>query len=170
DFREDALLGLLHAGDHLLAGGAARKFVGFGQQGALAGHFAHGARKEIVVGKPGNDLLGGQSFGNRHGMLYHLAVDHGADDVAQAGVLLKRVFAGLEFGARLQCKHSTDERPAVVVDHAVLLQDVGDVGHSRARWNDDDLVLLQRAGSLELLLAVEVGAASADHQDQHNGD
>ena len=31
------------------------------------------------------------------GVLHHLAFDHGADDVAQAGVLLKLIFAGLEF-------------------------------------------------------------------------
>ena len=112
DFRQHALLGLLHALDHLLARGAARKFVGFRQQGAFARYFADGARKDIVVGKPADDLFGGQPFGNRDGMLHHLAFDDGADDVAQAGVLLKRIFAGLEFGARLQREHAADEGPA----------------------------------------------------------
>ena len=44
-----------------------------------------------------------------------------------------RVFAGLEFGARLQRKHAADERPAIVVDHAFTLQHIGNVGHSGAR-------------------------------------
>ncbi len=41
DLRQHPLLGLLHALDHLLARGAAREFVGFRQQRALARHFAH---------------------------------------------------------------------------------------------------------------------------------
>src|ERR1700737_3333553 len=42
DFHQRALLRLLHARNHLFAGGAAREFVGFRQQRALARHFADG--------------------------------------------------------------------------------------------------------------------------------
>ena len=170
DFRKHAFLRLLHALDYLVARGAARKFVGFRQQRALARHLLYRARKDIVVRKPGRDLFGGQAFGNRDGVLHYLAFDHDADDIAQTGVLLKCVFAGLEFGARLQRKHAADERPAIVVDHAFTLQDIGNVGHSGARRNIDDLVFLQRAGRLDLLFAVNICGAHADHRDQHDGD
>ena len=96
-------------------------------------------------------------------MLDHLAFDDGANDIAQAGVLLKRVFAGLELRARLQRKNAADERPAIIIDHAFALQNIGNVGHSRARRNVDDLVVLQRSRGLELLFAVDVYTARADH-------
>ena len=104
------------------------------------------------------------------GVLHHLALDHGADDVAQAGILLKQIFAGLELRACLQREHGADERPAIIVDDAFALQRIGDVGHSGARGNVDDLVLLQRTGRLDLLPAVEISAADADHQHQNEGD
>jgi len=42
------------------------------------------------------------------------------------GALLKCVFACLSSGA-LHRKHAANERPAIVVDHAFTLQDIGDV-------------------------------------------
>ena len=105
-----------------------------------------------------------------HGMLHHLALDNGADDIAQTGVLLKRIFAGLQIGARLQREHAADKRPAIVVDHAFALENIGNIGHSGPGRNVDDLVFLQRARRLDLLLAVDIDAAGAEHHDQHDGD
>ncbi len=169
-FRDNALLRLLHPRDHLVAGGAAREFVGLRQQRALARYFMHRAREDVVVGEPADDLFRGQAFGNRDRVLHHLAVDDGADDIAQAGILLELIFAGLEIGARLQREYGADERPAVIVDHAFALQGVGDVAHAGARRDVDDLVLLQRTGRLQLLLAVVIGAGGAEHCHQQDGD
>src|ERR1700722_9220480 len=49
DFREHALLRLLHARNHLIARGAAWELVGFRQQCTLAGNFADGASENIVI-------------------------------------------------------------------------------------------------------------------------
>jgi hypothetical protein len=103
-------------------------------------------------------------------VLDHLALDHGADDIAQAGVLLKGIFPGLQFRARLQRKHAADECPAIIVDHALALQDVGNIGHAGAGRNVDDLVRRQWPWGLDLLFAVEIRAAAAEHRDQHEGD
>ena len=166
DFGERAFLRLLHALDHLVARGAAREFIGLRQQRALARDFAYRACKNIIVGKPRHDLLRRQSFGDRDRVLDHFALDDGADDVAQAGALLERIFARFQFGACLHRQHRADERPTVVVDHALALQHVGDIGHSGPRRNVDDLVLLQRTRRFQLLSAVVVGSAGADHPDQ----
>src|SRR5690242_17698103 len=103
-------------------------------------------------------------------MLNNFTFDHSADDVPQARVLLKQIFAGLELRTRLERKHPSDERPTIVVDHPFTLQNVGNIGHPGPRRNVDDLVLLQRARRLDLLLAVNVDAANADHQDQYDGE
>ena len=103
-------------------------------------------------------------------MLDYLALDDGADHVAQAGILLKRVLAGLELGPRFQRNDAADESPAIVVDHAFTLQDIGDIGHAGARGNIDDLVFLQRAPGFDLLLAVDVHRTGAEQQGQHDGD
>ena len=149
DFRQHPLLGLLHALDHLLARGAAREFVGFRQQCAFARQFLQRAREQIVVGQPRHDLFGGQAFGNSDAVLHHLAFDDGGDDVAQAGMLLERIFARLEVGTRLQRKHAADEYPMIDVDHALALQRVGDVALAGALRNIDDLVFLQRTLRLQ---------------------
>ena len=170
DFAEHPLLRLLHALDHLLAGGAARKLVGLRQQRSFARNFANAAGEDLILRQPRHDLLGGQPFRNGHRVLHHLAFDDGGDHVAQAGVLLERVFAGLEIGARLQRDHAADEPPAVDVGDAFAAQNVGDVGDAGALRNVDDLVVPQRTGRLDLLLAVDVESAGADHQHQQPGD
>src|SRR5204863_3963764 len=131
---------------------------------------AHRTRKDIVLGEPRHNLFGGQPFGNGDGMLNDLAFDDGGNDVAQARVFLESIFAGLEVGARLQGQHRADKGPAIVLDDALAYQDVGDVTHSRARWNVDGLVLPQWTCRFDLLLAVEVTAAHRDHQHQHDRD
>src|SRR5215210_5698269 len=103
-------------------------------------------------------------------MLHHLAFDYGCDHVAQAGVLLKQVFAGLEFRASLQRKYRADKGPAIVVDNAFTLQGIGNIGHSRTGRNIDDPFLTQGAGSLDLLFAVDVCGAGSEHQYQYKRD
>jgi len=115
-------------------------------------------------------LFGSQPLGNGDGMLHHLALDDGADDIAKAGVLLERIFTGLQIRPGPQRKHAADKGPAVVVDHSLALQDVGDVGHAGTRRNVDHLVLLQRSRRFDLLLAVDVEAAAADHGNQDDGE
>ena len=103
-------------------------------------------------------------------MLHHLALDDGADDIAQACVLLERIFTGLQIGAGLQRKNAADKCPAIVVDHALALQNVGDIGHAGSRRNVDYLVFLQRSWRLDLLLAVDINRTGANHRDQDDGD
>src|SRR6202000_627239 len=76
------------------------------------------------------------------------------------------IFAWLQFRTRLQRDDRTEESPAVDVDHAFTLQDLGDVEGYGTRGNHDRLVLLQRSRSLQGLLAVIIGGAGAEHSDQ----
>ena len=130
----------------------------------------NGAREDVVIRQSGHDLFGSQAFGNSDGVLHHLAFDDGADDIAQTGVLLKQVLAGLEFRTRLQGKYGADERPPVAIDHAFTLERIGYVGHSGSGRSIDHLFFLQRAGSFNLLSAVNVRATDTDHDQQHKGE
>ena len=170
DFAQHALLRLLHALDHLVARRAAREFIGLRQQRALARHFAHRTGEDLVVCQTGDDLLGGQAFGNRDGMLHHLALDDGADDVAQIGVLLEQIFAGLQFGAGLEREHRADEHPAAGIDHAFALQLLGDVALAGAGRDVDDLVFREGAGCFQRLPAIDIHAPGPDHRDDDDGD
>src|SRR5262249_28434388 len=60
--------------------------------------------------------------------------------------------AVFELAARLAHPYAADEHPRLI-DHAFALQDVGDIAHAGAARNIHDLVLRQRAGRLEALLA-----------------
>ncbi len=162
---DDATLRLLHALDDLIARGAARKLVGLRQQRALARHVLHRPGEDVVLHQPRDDLLRGQPFGNGERVLHHLAVDQRIDNVAQARRFGEGVFARLQVGARLHREHAGEERPAIVLDHAVALQNLGDVAHPRL-GNVDDLFLGQRPRRIEPLLDVEVAAAGRDHGDE----
>ena len=83
-------------------------------------------------------LLGRQPFGNRERVLHHLVADDRIDHVVHAGVLLERVFARLQLGARLHGNYGAKERPAIVVDHSLALQDIGDVADAGSRGDIDD--------------------------------
>ena len=84
---------LLHALDHLLARHAAGEFVGLRQQRALARDFLDLAGEHVVLQQAGDDLLGGQPFGDGERVLHHLAFDDGVDHVGEARVLGELVFA-----------------------------------------------------------------------------
>src|SRR6185437_946720 len=170
DFREDPFLRLLHALDHLLTAGAARKLVGLRQQRALARNLAHRAREDVVLGQLGQDLLGRQALRNRDGVLHDLAFDDGGDDVAQARVLLEGIFAGLEIGTGLHREHAADEQPRIDVDHAFTLQDVGDIALAGPRRYVHDLVFLERACRFQDLPAIIISDAGADQRQQHDRD
>ena len=170
DLREHPLLGLLHALDHLFARGAAREFVGFRQQRAFARHFPHAPSEDVVVDEPRHDLFGRQALRDSDGVLHHLALDDGGDDIAQAGILLKGIFARLEVGTCLERKHAADECPGIDVDHALAQQHVGDVALAGTRGNVDDLVFPQRARGLQHLPAVIVHRSRPDHQNDQDGD
>ena len=49
DLVQQALLRLLHALNHLLAGDAAREIIGVGQQTAFAGNFLDVAGQDVVL-------------------------------------------------------------------------------------------------------------------------
>ncbi|CEG08267.1 hypothetical protein BN961_01681 [Afipia felis] len=170
DFREQPLLRLLHALDHLLARGAARKLVSVRQQRALARHFAQRAREDVVILQPLNDLFRCQPFRNGEGMLHHLAIDDGADDIRQACILLEQEFARFERGARVERQHAADKGPAIRLDDTLSQQDVANVGHPRAWRNIDDLVGGQRTFRGQHLLAVDVKTARAEDHHQQNRD
>ncbi|AHY51088.1 hypothetical protein BJS_03936 [Bradyrhizobium japonicum SEMIA 5079] len=161
---------LLHALDHLIARGPARELVGLGQQRAFTRQLADAAGEDVVVGQPRHDLLGGQAFRDRDGMLHHLALDDGGDDVAQGGVFLERILTRLEVRARLQRGDAGDEHPGIDVGHAFPVQRLGDVALAGPLRDVDDLVFLQRPRRLEQLPAVIVDAAGAEHGDQQKGD
>ncbi len=80
------------------------------------------------------------------------------------------ILAGLEIGTCLQRKHAADEDPGIDVDHALTLQDVGDIALAGPRRNVDDLVFLQRARRFQGLLAVIIRRCRTDHQDDQEGD
>src|SRR5262249_39219109 len=100
-------------------------------------------------------------------MLHDLAFYDCTDDVAQGCILLKGIFARLQFRARPQSKHSTYESPPIAVDHALALQHFGDIGQAGPRGNVDDLILLQRTRRLDDLPSVIVNRTSADHHQQY---
>ena len=165
DFLEHALLRLLHALDHLLARHAAVEIVGVGQQAAFARNFLDVAGQDVVVQQARDDLLGSQTFRNGELMRHHAALDDGRDDVAQAGVRLELIFAGLEIFARLEHEHAADKDPRLV-DDAVAHQDIGDVANARAARNIDDAIVGQGPGSVETLLADHQRDAG-HHRHQH---
>ena len=132
DFLEHALLRLLHALDHLLAGHAAIEIVGIGQQAAFARDFLDVAGQYVIVQQARDDLLRGQSLRNRELMRHHATFDDGRHDVAQAGMGLELVFAGFEVVARLEREHAADKDPGLV-DNAVAHQHIGRYRECRSR-------------------------------------
>ena len=147
-----ALLRLLHALDHLLAGHAAIEIVGIGQQAAFARNFFDVAGQHVVVQQARDDLLGGQALRNGELMRHHAALDDGRDDVAQAGMGLELIFAGLEILTRLEREHAANEDPGLI-DNALAHQDIGDIADAGAARDIDDAILGQRPGRIETLLA-----------------
>ena len=109
----------------------------------------------------GDDLLGGQPLRDGERVLHHLAFDDGVDHVGEAGMLGELVFAVLEVAARLEHHHAADEHPGLI-DHAFALQQFGDIADAEAARNIDHLVLGQRAGRLEALLAEIKRGADGD--------
>src|SRR5450631_1919967 len=161
------LVRLLHALDDLLARHAAGEFVGFRQQRTLARDFLDLAGERVVLQKPGDDLLGGEPFGDRHGVLHHLVFDDGVDHVGEAGALTELVFAGLEFAARLEHQHAADEHPGLI-DHAFARQQVGNIADAEPARNIDHLVVAERSGRFEALLADVERATDGDRDhDQY---
>jgi hypothetical protein len=57
---------------------------------------------------------------------HHAAFDDGCDHVAQAGVRLELVFAGLEILTRLEREHAADKHPGLI-DDAITNEDIGNV-------------------------------------------
>ena len=167
---EQPLLRLLHALDHLLTLRTARKLVGVRQQRTFARHLAQRAREDVIVLQPLNDLLRRQPFRNSEGMLHHLALDDGVDDVGQTRVFPKQEFTRLQRSARIECQHTADEAPPVRLGDALAQQEIADIGHARARRNIDDLVLGQRPFRRQHLLAVDVEPACAENQHQQDCD
>jgi len=66
----------------------------------------------------------------------------------------------LEVAARLERDDTAEEHPGLV-DHALVLEQVGDRARADAARNVDHLVLGERAGRVETLLADEHGQRRA---------
>ena len=111
DVLKQVLLCLLHALDDLLAGDAAGEIVRVGEQAPFARDFLDVPGQDVVVQEARDDLLGGQAFRDGELMRHHPALDDGRHHVAQAGVRLELIFAGLEILARLEQEHAADEHP-----------------------------------------------------------
>src|SRR5215472_2669990 len=165
DFLDYALLSLLHALDHLLAGHTAIEVVGVGQQAAFERDFFDVAGQDVVVQQARDDLLGGQSFRNRQLMRHYATLDDGRDDIAQAGMGLELIFAGLEILARLERKYATEKDPGLV-DYSVAQQYVGNIANAGAARDVDDFIRSERTWSIEALLAGHQ-RERRDHRDQN---
>src|ERR1700755_2526690 len=96
DFMQQALLRLLHALNHLLAGNPAREVVSVRQQAALARNLLDVAGQYVVLHQACANLLSGESLWNADLVGYYFAFDDRGDYVAHTGMRLKFVLAGLE--------------------------------------------------------------------------
>ena len=143
DLLQHAAMRLLHALDRLLARRAAREIVGLRQQRAFLRDLADIAGEEIDLGEPRDDLLGGQPFGNREGVLHHLALDDRLDRLAQGDLLGELVLAVFQVLARLEHQHAADEHPRLV-DDVLARQQIGDLAQAEPARNIDDLLAIER--------------------------
>jgi len=160
---------LLHATDHLLARHAAGEFVSLRQQHTLAGDFRDLAGERVVVEQAGDHLFRGQPLGDGQPVLYHLAFDHGVDDVADAGMFLEAVLAVLQIAARLECDHAAKKHPRLI-DHALLHQQVGNLPGAEAARDIDHLVPGEGARRVIALLANKQHGADADREQHERGE
>ena len=105
--------------------------------------------------------------GDGEGVLHHLAFDDGVDHVGKLALFGELIFAVLELAARLEHDHAAHEN-VWLIDHAFALQQVGNVPNAETARNIDDLVLGERTGRLEPLLADEQAGADrdGDHHEQ----
>ncbi len=164
------VLRLAHALKHLLAREAAVEMIAVGQQAAFARNVLDVAREDLVLQQPRDDLLGGEPFRHGEGVLHDLAVDDGLQDIAHARMLGEDILASLELGARLHGEHAADEDQAVLVDDPFALEQVGNLHHSKARRDDDDLVIAQRPRRLEAALANDRDTAAHDQRQHQQGE
>jgi hypothetical protein len=168
DFLHHAPLRLLHALEHLLARGAAGEQVGFRQQRALARDVADVAGENVAFQQTLHDLARSQPLRHGEGVLHHLALDDGVDHVVRACVLGELIFAVFQLVARLEQQRAGHEQVGPV-DHALAHQQVGSVADAAAR-DVDDLLLFERAGQIEPLLADHEGDADRNRQHENDGE
>ena len=85
-------------------------------------------------------------------MLDDLTLNDDVDDVAQARAPREHVFAELELVARAAHQDAADEHDRLL-DHALALQQVGDVAHAEVLGNVDGLVAIERTRRFKPVLA-----------------
>ena len=107
--------------------------------------------------------------GNSELMRHDAALDDGRDHIAQAGMRLELIFAGLEIFARLERQHAANKDPGLI-DDALAHQHVGNVADAGAARDIDDAILGQRAGSVKTLLAKHQRGASYDRRQDEQSD
>ena len=73
-------------------------------------------------------------------MRHNATVDNGRHDVAQAGMGLELVFAGLEVVARFEREHAADKDPGLV-DNPLAHQHIGNVANAGAARDIDDPIV-----------------------------
>ena len=102
-------------------------------------------------------------------MRHHTTLDDGCDDVADAGMRLELIFAGLEIFARLKREDAADKHPRLI-DNAVAHKEIGDIVRAGAARNIDNAIVRQGSGSVEALFADHQRRACHDRRQDEKGD
>jgi hypothetical protein len=151
DLVQHVLLRRLHRVHELLAGHAALELVGVGQERALAGDLGEVAGQDLVLLQAFDDLLGGEPLRNGHGVEDGLALGQHVHGIVNAGTRLEQELARLQV-APLAARQGVDLEEQGLLDHALALQDRGDVAGARIARDRDHLVGLERPSLLDLPL------------------
>ncbi len=119
-----------------------------------------------------DDLLAGQTFGQRRFVEDRFAVFERLDHLTHRGVFLDLILAGLQVAALLGTKKglqqmSADEGPSVR-DDPFLLEPFGNCDAAFAFRYDDRALRLQRSGAFVLMENREGRGAEYQHADQRD--
>jgi hypothetical protein len=98
-------------------------------------------------------------------MLHHLPLGDRFDNIPNAGLFAELIFAVLKFASRLKRDYATHEDIGLI-DHALTLQQIGNVANSKPAWDIDHLVFGQRTRCFEALLAYK--QAGTDRNGEHH--
>src|SRR5262249_1342509 len=116
-----------------------------------------------------DDLLRGQTLGDRQVVLDHLALDDDPHHIAKARLFGEHILAGLQILARLAQPNAAYEHPGLV-DHALFVKQFGDVAAAEPPLDADGLVALEGTGRVEALTADREHEAGGEGYDQHQGE
>ena len=144
--------------DDLLTSHPASEPVRFRQQRTLARDFLDLPRKHFVLQQARNDLFGRQTLRDGECVLHHLGLGNGFDNVGNTRLLAELIFAVLEFAPCLEHNYAAHENIGLIY-HALALQQIRNIANTEAARDVDHLILGERAGRFEPLLADEQSGA-----------